>query len=275
MKVNPFSIEKHHLDTKSTQDDLIVIEEPLQIQLEFGRENCRYRKNLLVTMRTPGDDEHLAVGLLKSEGIIASGKDVLSVKHCLKVEPQEQGNVIRVSLSPDIEIDHQRLGRFAYMNSACGVCGKSTIEALKCDFTPSIKSWKITKNNLFTLPNKLDDKQLVFRHTGGLHAAALFDKHAELVTIFEDIGRHNALDKLIGYMFSRGMTPSDYFVWLSGRAGFEMVQKAANAELPMVVSVGAPSSLAVNLARESQMTLVGFAKKDRFNIYSHKERIEG
>ncbi len=274
MKVNALSIEKHQLESKSEQDDLIVVEEPLQIQIEFGLENCRYRKNLLVTMRTPGEDDYLAIGLLKSEGVISSGEDVISAKHCIKVKPEEEGNVIRVSLSPDVQVDHARLGRFAYMNSACGVCGKSTIDALKCDFETSKHQWNLNKHDLFKLQSKLDNEQLIFRHTGGLHAAALFDKDAKLIKIFEDIGRHNALDKLIGYMLINNLEVSEHLLWLSGRAGFEMVQKAANANLPMLVSVGAPSSLAVDLARESGMTLIGFAKEDRFNIYTNAKRVK-
>ena len=273
MKVQNLPIERHKLKDKTAQDDLIVIEEPLQIQIEFGREHCRYRKNLLVTMRTPGEDEYLAIGLLKSEGIIENGDDVLYVKHCLNVDVEERGNVIRVALATHINVDLQRLGRFGFMNSSCGVCGKQTIEAIKADFKAIRASWKFPKNELFCLQEKLNDQQIIFKHTGGLHAAALFSKEGELVQVFEDIGRHNALDKLVGYIMQTGLKEEDCFLWLSGRAGFEMVQKAANAGLPMLISVGAPSSLAVNLAREAQMTLIGFANQDRFNIYTHKERI--
>jgi len=273
MKVQNLPIERHKLKDKSAQDDLIVIEEPLQIQIEFGKENCRYRKNLLVTMRTPGEDEYLAIGLLKSEGIIEKGEDVLSARHCLKAEPEERGNVIRVALALHVNVDLQRLGRFGFMNSSCGVCGKQTIEAIKADFKAIRSSWKFPKNELFSLQDKLNDQQIIFKHTGGLHAAALFRKEGELVQVFEDIGRHNALDKLVGYMLQSGLQAEEHFLWLSGRAGFEMVQKAANAGLPMLISVGAPSSLAVDLAREAKMTLIGFAKNDRFNIYTHKERI--
>ncbi|HIF14068.1 MAG TPA: formate dehydrogenase accessory sulfurtransferase FdhD, partial [Bacteroidetes bacterium] len=234
---------------------------------------CRYRKNLLVTMRTPGEDEYLAIGLLKSEGIIENGDDVLYVKHCLNVDVEERGNVIRVALAPHVNVDLQRLGRFGFMNSSCGVCGKQTIEAIKADFKAIRASWKFPKKELFCLQEKLNDQQIIFKHTGGLHAAALFSKEGELVQVFEDIGRHNALDKLVGYIMQTGLKEEDFFLWLSGRAGFEMVQKAANAGLPMLISVGAPSSLAVNLAREAKMTLIGFAMKERFNIYTHKERI--
>jgi len=273
MKVQNLPIERHKLKDKTAQGDLIVIEEPLQIQIEFGETHCRYRKNLLVTMRTPGEDEYLAIGLLKSEGIIEKGEDVLSVRHCLKVKPEESGNVIRVALAPHVKIDQQRLGRFGFMNSSCGVCGKQTIEAIKADFKAIRSEWKFPKNKLFCLQEKLNDQQIVFKHTGGLHAAAIFNKNGDLVSVFEDIGRHNALDKLVGYIMQIGLKENEHFLWLSGRAGFEMVQKAANAGLPMLISVGAPSSLAVNLAREAQMTLIGFAGKERFNIYAHKERI--
>jgi FdhD protein len=273
MKVQNSPIERHKLKDKSAQDDLIVIEEPLQIQIEFGEAHCRYTKNLLVTMRTPGEDEYLAIGLLKSEGIIEKGEDVLSARHCLKVEPEERGNVIRVRLAPHVNVDLQRLGRFGFMNSSCGVCGKQTIEAIKADFKVIRASWKFPKKELFCLQEKLNDQQIIFKHTGGLHAAALFNKKGKVIAVFEDIGRHNALDKLVGYIMQTGLKEDEHFLWLSGRAGFEMVQKAANAGLPMLISVGAPSSLAVNLAREAEMTLIGFASKDRFNIYTHKERI--
>ncbi len=149
MKVQSLPIERHKLKDKSAQDDLIVIEEPLQIQIEFGREHCRYRKNLLVTMRTPGEDEYLAIGLLKSEGIIENGDDVLYVKHCLNVDVEERGNVIRVALAPHVNVDLQRLGRFGFMNSSCGVCGKQTIEAIKADFKAIRASWKFPKKELF------------------------------------------------------------------------------------------------------------------------------
>lgn len=254
-------------DISAIQDsDLLAIEEPLEIRLG--------NRAISITMRTPGNDFELAAGFLFTEGIIKSPDQIKEIKFCGKAgQPQ---NTVRVEIHNHDSIDLKRLERNFYTTSSCGVCGKSSIEALStgakpiqnCDF-PKIKSETIN-----SLSETLRNNQSVFEQTGGLHAAGLFDSNGNLIDLKEDVGRHNALDKLIGTQFLKGsVLLSDNVLFLSGRASFELLQKAVMAGVPIVCAVGAPSSLAVEAAKEFGVTLLGFVRDGRFNIYTHPQRI--
>jgi len=254
-------------------DDLAV-EEPLEIQLET---EAGERRSLSITMRTPGDDEALAAGFLFGEGILESPAQIESIKPCGKpVPPSNSRNVVLVKLKEGVEVDFARLQRNFYTTSSCGVCGKSSIEALRVQgVAPSDESdFALDSEVLIGIAGTLLEAQTAFHATGGLHASALFDLQGKLIELAEDVGRHNALDKVIGRSFLRGRTPLRQTILLvSGRASFELVQKAAVARIAVIVAVGAPSSLAVELAAEMNMTLVGFLRDARFNVYTGVQRI--
>ncbi len=249
--------------------DLLAREEPLEIRLGFGPEKEREQMRLAVTMRTPGDDINLVMGFLLTEGIIQSQQDLISLKHCEdQGKESSKGNVVRAELSPLKELSAEHFQRNFYMSSSCGVCGKTSIEAVHvhCENRALSSGWKVSTEILASLPGKLRAKQLVFEHTGGIHAAAAFDENGELMALAEDVGRHNALDKLIGHLLINKTAAG--LLLVSGRASFELVQKAAVFGFPLLAAVGAPSSLAVDLAEETGMALVGFLRQDRFNLYS-------
>lgn len=256
--------------------DLVVSEEPLEIRIGHGPEDKRQQFSLSVTMRTPGNDEELCLGFLYTEGIINAMDEVISVKYCEDLGRTEgMENLMRVELKPFVEISNEQFKRNFYTTSSCGVCGKASIDSIKVTCNPlSGESIQVDKKLLFGLPDKLRDAQQVFKHTGGLHASGLFDVQGKLLAHHEDVGRHNALDKLVGSRLMTTMTvfPKSILV-LSGRISFELVQKALRAGIQVIAAVGAPSSLAVNLAEEFGMTLIGFLKGDRFNIYTGKERV--
>lgn len=257
--------------------DLLAIEEPLEIRIGFGAQGEREQKSLSVTMRTPGHDFELALGFLFTEGIIESFHQVESIKYCEDVGRQEEkDNVVRVELKPEVQIDFQKLQRNFYTTSSCGVCGKSSIDAVRQHCHVLTTEWKVSPTLIHALPDALRKAQLVFEYTGGLHASGLFNYHTkELVLLREDVGRHNALDKIIGSKLMEGQIPlSAYILLVSGRSSFELVQKAALAGIPVLAAVGAPSSLAVQLALDTGMTLLGFVRENRFNIYSGAERIQ-
>jgi FdhD protein len=256
--------------------DLVAVEEPLEIRIGFGILSERQQKSLSVTMRTPGHDFELALGFLFTEGIISSFKQVESIKYCEDVGRQEKDNVVRVELKPEVQIDFQKLQRNFYTTSSCGVCGKSSIDAVRQQCHVLVSDWKISPALIHALPDKLRKAQHVFEYTGGLHASGLFHyKTEELVLLREDVGRHNALDKIIGAKLIESQIPlADYILLVSGRASFELVQKAALAGISILAAVGAPSSLAVQLAKDTGLTLLGFVRETRFNIYSGAERIQ-
>jgi FdhD protein len=269
-KVNNFSIQ--------TVDDIIVVEEPLEIRLGYGSMDMREETNVSITMRTPGNDFELATGFLFTEGIIKSGDDILSIKYCTDHQKKEQQfNIVRVELKPDVEFEASVFNRNFYMTSACGICGKASIDAIAihCLKREVNDDFKIDKQLVFSLADKLKQKQAIFNNTGGIHAAALFSSDCELLHMMEDVGRHNALDKLIGWLITSNKIKqtNNTVLFLSGRASFELLQKATMAGIVIVCAVGAPSSLAVQTAEEFGITLIGFLREGRFNIYSHAFRI--
>ncbi|RAK02870.1 FdhD protein [Larkinella arboricola] len=270
LTVAPVTIQKVTQSHEPLEhSDLLAVEEPLEIRLGFGPVDDRQQRSVAVTMRTPGHDEELALGFLFTENIIQNPSQLISVRHCV-TNSEKKGNVLRVELQPDVEIDWQRLERHSYTASSCGICGKASIEAVQTVCRAPLSSgFSINADIIHGLPEKLRETQRTFAYTGGLHAAALFDETGQLMLVREDIGRHNALDKLIGAAFWQGWLPlSQYGVLVSGRVAFELVQKCWMAGVPLLAAVGAPSSLAVDLAKEAGMTLLGFVRDNRFNNYT-------
>jgi FdhD protein len=267
-------ISKLHADGRiETEADSLAVEEPLEIRLGLPGEKHRA---ISITMRTPGDDLELAAGFLFTEGIIQSAAQVKDIRPCgLPGKDKQIQNTVVVELEEKIDIDLKRLERNFYTTSSCGVCGKSSIEALETGVRRiEPNGFRVASSLLHRLPDLLRASQDVFERTGGLHASALFGEKGELQILREDVGRHNALDKVIGAKFLAGELPlKNKILLVSGRASFELVQKALMAGIPMMAAVGAPSSLAVELAKEYGMTLAGFLRDDRFNIYSGAERI--
>lgn len=258
----------------ATEQDALAVEEPLEIRLGITEDGKARHHSVSITMRTPGNDFELAAGFLFTEGILDSKNQISGIRHCGKFPAQQ--NTVRVDLEPGVEINFKKLERHFYTTSSCGVCGKSSLEALATGASPIIlkDSPKISVEIIHTLPEKLRQSQTVFDETGGLHAAALFDSFGDLIDLREDVGRHNAVDKLIGAQFLRGDTSlDDKILFLSGRASFELLQKAVMARIPIIAAVGAPSSLAVEAARQFCVTLLGFVRDNRFNIYTGDERI--
>lgn len=259
---------------RRADSDAITIEEPLEIRLSYTAGGQRVEQSISVTMRTPGDDEELALGFLAGEAIIRRAADVRLVEHCEPPSPDKGiRNVIRVELADDIGVDAGGLLRHFYTTSSCGVCGKASLDAVRVQIQPRTPSaFEITAAALKGLPEALGARQTEFARTGGLHATASFDKGGALLRVREDVGRHNAFDKLAGSYLADGNLAS-HGILLSGRASFELLQKAAVAGAPLVASIGPPSSLALELARDQGITLVGFLKSDRFNVYSGAERV--
>jgi FdhD protein len=257
--------------------DAVATEEPLGISLGYSRaDGSRAEEEVSITMRTPGHDEDLAVGFLFTEGIIHARADVASVVPRAQPQPSGLMNAVRVELTPGVKVDFKRLERHFYTSSSCGICGKASIDsvAVQGRFDVNTAEFRVTAAVLGGLPAALKARQSVFEQTGGLHASGLFDAAGAIVALREDVGRHNALDKLVGHSLLRGDLPlSRYGVVLSGRASFELMQKAKMAGCPLVAAVGAPSSLAIELANEFGMTLVGFLKPDHFNVYSRPDRV--
>lgn len=253
------------------REDQLAIEEPLEIQLQYGAEDNRQKQSISITMRTPGDDADLAAGFLYTEGIVNSSTQIQGFER-----PLLDQNTILVKLSPATQFDMHQLERHFYTSSSCGVCGKSSIDAVRQKSFPQLSGGlpRVHQDLIPQLPLLLREKQDIFDYTGGLHAAALFHPSGQLQSIKEDVGRHNALDKLIGAALMTSRIPlQEYILLLSGRISFELVQKALMAGIPFITAVGAPSSLAIELAREGGMTVVGFVRQDRFNVYTGPERI--
>ena len=248
-------------------EDSLSREEPLEIRVKG--------ESVAVTMRTPGHDDELALGFLLSEGVIAGSSDVIEIAPCQKGELALHGNVLNVFLAPKAVIDLDKLRRNVYASSSCGLCGKASIESVHVHFPPLVKREPfVAAEKLLQLPAMLRVRQETFEKTGGLHAAGLFDFNGSLLTLREDVGRHNAVDKVLGRSMLDGNLPlEDSVLMVSGRASFEVLQKALAGRVSVVCAISAPSSLAVEFARESGQTLVGFLRGSTFNVYSHPERI--
>ncbi len=247
--------------------DRVTIEEPLEIRVGG--------QTLAVTMRTPGNDFELAAGFLVAEGIVSRPHEILRIEHCREVRsPDEEGNVVIVRTTAPAAGALDRARRLTLTTSSCGLCGKGSIEAVRGSFPRIPDGVALDPGVLATLPDRLRREQAAFRETGGLHAAGIFSAAGDLKVVREDVGRHNAVDKVIGALFLSGDVPlSESVLLVSGRASFEIVQKALAAGIPIVAAVSAPSSLAVDLARDSGMTLVGFLRGSEFNVYSGADRV--
>jgi FdhD protein len=262
----------HSVGTSVPARDVLAVEEPLEIRLEVGSLERSIRRTISVTMRTPGHDTELAAGFLFTEGILRDRRNLEHLGQC-----GVNGNVVRVRLRADAELDLTKLERHFYTTSSCGVCGKTSIESLRATSLYILPRGEPTVSASFIhrLPRALRRAQSVFEATGGLHASALFGVDGELHCLREDVGRHNALDKVVGAQLLADHLPvHNRILIVSGRASFELVQKAVMAGVPILVAVGAPSSLAVQLAENSDMTLIGFVRDGRFNVYSGRERIQ-
>lgn len=277
MRTESVDILKQTSDQLVPQKDVLAIEAPLEIQLEFGKVDNRLSQSVSITMRTPGHDEELAVGFLFTEGILSKA-DVQKVETLPAWAPESDRNVVKVSLQPDVEVDLDKLKRNFYTTSSCGVCGKTSIDAvhsvLPADRKIDLAAPKISTSVIHTLSDQLRSAQTLFEQTGGIHAAGLFDSSGHLIILREDVGRHNALDKLIGWAtLNDHISFEKNILMLSGRVSFELVQKAGMSGIPIITAVSAPSSLAISLASEMGITVLGFVRNQQFNVYSHPERI--
>jgi FdhD protein len=249
-------------DASSAFDEL-AIEEPLEIRVR-GRA-------ISVTMRTPGHDDELAVGFLLTENVIGAAADIAKISTC---EKNEDGNLLNVQLAPEVSVDFDRLTRHVFASSSCGLCGKATIDALAQRFRPVVSDVCFSAELIASLPQHMRSSQTKFDRTGGLHAAAIFDEIGRLLVLREDIGRHNAVDKVLGHAVMKNWLPLDRHILLvSGRSSFEIMQKSLAASLPLVAAVSAPSSLAVEFAQRNGQTLIGFLREGRMNIYTNPQRV--
>lgn len=253
--------------------DTLVVEEPLEIRV--GRVDRR-RAPLAVTMRTPGDDLDLALGFLFTEGVVREHGDVLTAQLCAGTDEPNTYNVVDVTLAGHVPEPDTDPSRNFYTTSSCGVCGKASIDAvrIRSRYRLADDPARVTAACLAALPDRLRDHQRIFARTGGLHAAGLFTVDGELVAVREDVGRHNAVDKVVGWALREGRLPlRGHVLLVSGRASFELTQKAWMAGVPVLAAVSAPSTLAVTLAREAGMTLVGFLRGTSMNVYAHEHRL--
>jgi len=300
--ISPTEIHRLQGQISRLEPDFVSVEEPLEIQLIYGGQTAP--KSISITMRTPGNDLALAIGFLYTEGIIRNGSDIQS----FHADTDPNGNRICLKIDPNVSLDLSKLERHFYTTSSCGVCGKASLEAVQqqCQIELPKTLWKVMPSTIYTLPDSLRAQQTNFQQTGGIHGCALFDLSGNLIFSAEDVGRHNALDKLIGYfLLSAQSEPnttlkkstfqkvtfgepeittrtaatvpsiplSEHILLLSGRISFELVQKAAMAGIRFIAAVGAPSSFAIDLAEDMGITLVGFLRGDKCNIYTHPHRI--
>lgn len=277
MPIKQSGIESRSMDLTVVQEwqegrtrqfqDYLVREEPLEIRIE--------EHPLSVTMRTPGNDLELAAGFLLTEGLISGHEQIEAIEHAESRKPSEADNVVRIKLSQNVHLDLERTQRNFFAASSCGICGKASIESVRLrGMQPPNGQFRLDPEVLCQMPDLLRSAQFVFGRTGGLHAAGLFDAQGQLVVQREDVGRHNAVDKIVGWALLNDRLPlSEYVLLVSGRGGFEIIQKAVAAGIPMVASISAPSGLAVRLAREMRLTLVGFLRGKRFIVYSGENRL--
>ena len=261
-----FEVWRHRSGVlQEPQADALAREEPLEIRVR-GR-------SVAVTMRTPGHDRELAAGFLLTEGIIHRSEELVEIAPCLEGTTPE--NIMNVFLAPAVEVDFQHLTRHVFASSSCGLCGKASIEAVHQHFAPVESNMIVRAGLLAGLAERMREAQPTFAQTGGLHAAAIFDGKGKLLVLREDVGRHNTVDKVIGYGLLENRLPFDaHMLLVSGRASFEIMQKALAARIPIVCAISAPSSLAVEFARESGQTLIGFLRGQTMNIYSSPERVQ-
>jgi FdhD protein len=268
-----FKIIKVNGNKARSAADTITTEEPLEIRLQYTTRKGLQRKSISVTMRTPGNDAELATGFLYTENIISGISDI---KHVAYTD-LKNNNVVLVTLTDNVQPDLGRLERNFYTSSSCGVCGKSSIESVRvsCPIVDTKNNIVVSLETLYSLPDKLRNNQEVFSLTGGLHGCAIFDLSGNIIVAREDAGRHNALDKLIGAAINMNILPlNKHILMLSGRISFELVQKAAMAGIKIIAAVGAPSSLAIEMANEWGMTMIGFLRHEKFNVYAGAERID-
>lgn len=270
----PVQVLRVEKNSQVTRRDYVATEEPLEIRLIAGKQ----KQTLAVTMRTPGHDFELAAGFLLSEGVIEKPDEISKITYCVDkdVAVEQQYNIVNVNLRQSNLPELATLERHFYTTSSCGVCGKATLESLEHRNLQRLESdIQISSELLYQLPEKLRKSQGLFELTGGLHAAALFDISGNMLALREDVGRHNAMDKLLGWALLENRLPlAECIVLVSGRASFELVQKALVAGIPIFCSVSAPSSLAVDVAKRFNMTLIGFLRNERFNVYAGKARVE-
>jgi FdhD protein len=274
MAVNTSFINVRRVSGASTvrTGDAIAVEDPLEIQIGQERNGLPTVRSVSVTMRTPGHDDELAIGFLFSEGLLNTRSDVEAIEFAA-----DATNWVRIRLRPGTIVDFKRLDRNFYTTSSCGVCGKSSLQAVRRMTHGTVVNgdeFRVAALTIHQMPGRLREAQAIFDRTGGLHAAALFNSAGDLCLIREDVGRHNAVDKIVGAKWLEDVLPmNEQILFVSGRASFELVQKGLRAGIPILAAVGAPSSLAVELATAAGMTLIGFVRQDCFNIYSADYRI--
>ena len=249
--------------------DTVTREEPMEIRLRGI--------SVAVLMRTPGHDEELGTGFLITERIVCHPDEIVSVRHCTTVEhPEAEDNILLAKVRNDVPLDLEKLRRNLYASSSCGICGKATLESAMAHGEPITDDMAISHTTLYGFPEALRKKQDVFEHTGGLHGVGLFASDGRCLVVREDIGRHNAVDKVIGWAAQQQALPlRGHILMVSGRVSYEIVQKALAARIPMIAAVSAPSSLAIDLAKKAGITLVGFLRGERLCVYAHGERIQG
>jgi FdhD protein len=262
-------VEEGHCEQR---DDFVAVEEPLGIRLQYWFKQTQRTESLALTMRTPGNDFELVAGFLYTEGIIRSREDVYEIRYI----GGEQTNELVVELAPDVDVESWRMGREHFVNSSCGICGGQNLDAARqISQLAEDPDWTIDADTIHRLPDAVQARQRAFAQTGGLHAAALVDAEGEIVETFEDIGRHNALDKLIGAALLAGKLPfARKLVFMSSRGSFELVQKTAAAGAAVLATVGSPSTLAIQAAARCGLTLIGFVRNCRFNVYSGLARVD-
>lgn len=270
-RIAHINIQRVNAGMITETEDKVAVEEPLGIQLEYSTATGRMLKHIAVTMRTPGNDEELAAGFLFTEGIIKHAADIAGIKRSHTDE-----NMVQVILKENVVPALGNAARNFYTTSSCGICGKASIDAIHTvsSFTEIDDNISIDPGVLYKIQDTIKVQQKVFEDTGGIHASALFNRTGRFLMLREDVGRHNALDKIVGAALMSNQLPlTDCLLFLSGRTSFELVQKAVMAGVRVIIAVGAPSSLAVELAKENGITLIGFLRNDRFNIYCCKQRI--
>ena len=272
-----FPIQQVGTDSNESRDDLVAIEEPLEIRLSFIRQSKRVMQQVSITMRTPGNDTELAAGFLFTEGILTTPEQINEIAISgVDGQGNPTNNIVRVDVADEVSLDPKKLQRNFISNSSCGVCGKASLDSLEVKQISELPaaSPTVSSSVIYDLPAALRKAQTAFEKSGGIHAAGIADVDGTMCDVREDIGRHNAVDKLIGSLFLSAKLPAaDKIMVVSGRTSFEIVQKGVVAGIPIMVAVGAPSSLAVELANKYKMTLIGFASQTRFNIYSAPDRI--